>query len=455
MNQLWVRKWLSRILIVLMVIWLLISLWDAIDYRLPTIGYNVHFLRYHLGLARCGFRKTPLVQLVDEGTVAITWETNCKMRNSQFRWRILDHHETFSKPFGRYSIGRETTVDEHSISYDAFERLEIESGYHLYRVIVKTGAMNGKWCEYQVQLATGALPHVGIFPLLPPLDETRSLSVAILGDSQNGMLIFNRLLKLSLRQKRDLFIHLGDMVQRAFSQMDWETCYWLPMSKWVKEHPIIMVPGNHDVILGERTEYFGPVGNVTEMMEEDWGRDYMRKHAYHAVSIGPIRWISLDSNEESDEQVHWLEQELQSVACQRAPFRILLLHIPPFIEYWDPIAWNTEGESKWPIYGRTRLVPLFEKYRVDLVLSGHQHNYQRGYRNGVHYLISGGAGGQLDRHQVEQTGVYRHTFLDHHYLILDATKDAIRLHCYDLKDHPIDSLEIPRSTIRKIKAVAE
>ena len=47
---------------------------------------------------------------------------------------------------------------------------------------------------------------------------------------------------------------------------------------------------------------------------------------------------------------------------------------------------------------RTSLVPLFEKYKVDFVLNGHSHCYQRGELNGVKYVISGGAGAsRLDK----------------------------------------------------------
>lgn len=38
---------------------------------------------------------------------------------------------------------------------------------------------------------------------------------------------------------------------------------------------------------------------------------------------------------------------------------------------------------------RNDWVPLFEKFHVDIVISGHTHLYARGKRNGVIYLIVG------------------------------------------------------------------
>ena len=37
---------------------------------------------------------------------------------------------------------------------------------------------------------------------------------------------------------------------------------------------------------------------------------------------------------------------------------------------------------------------ILEKYKVPLVLSGHTHMYERSYKNGVHYIVAGPAGGR-------------------------------------------------------------
>jgi hypothetical protein len=45
---------------------------------------------------------------------------------------------------------------------------------------------------------------------------------------------------------------------------------------------------------------------------------------------------------------------------------------------------------------RINVVPLLERYGVDLVLNGHNHNYQRSIVNGIPYIVTGGAGAELD-----------------------------------------------------------
>jgi len=81
----------------------------------------------------------------------------------------------------------------------------------------------------------------------------------------------------------------------------------------------------------------------------------------------------------------WLDAQLSSHEAREARFRIVVIHVPPFCERW------IDGNAKL----REQLVPRMERHRVNLCLSGHMHGYQRGFSNGVHYVISG-CGSYLD-----------------------------------------------------------
>ena len=79
----------------------------------------------------------------------------------------------------------------------------------------------------------------------------------------------------------------------------------------------------------------------------------------------------------------WLEQQLsESVAT----WKIAVFHHPPYT--CGGHAGDTRVAREW--------VPLFESYGVQLVLSGHDHNYQRfAARNGVTYVVHGGGAAGL------------------------------------------------------------
>lgn len=78
-----------------------------------------------------------------------------------------------------------------------------------------------------------------------------------------------------------------------------------------------------------------------------------------------------------------VEQLLQE--GQDAAFRFVFVHVPPYCELW------IDGDQGL----RGHLVPLLETYGVDICFSGHTHEYERGYLNGVFYCITGG-GSWLD-----------------------------------------------------------
>ncbi|KAA6312366.1 hypothetical protein EZS27_036691, partial [termite gut metagenome] len=61
----------------------------------------------------------------------------------------------------------------------------------------------------------------------------------------------------------------------------------------------------------------------------------------------------------------WLEQQLKSKAARKAKFRIVLIHIPP---YHSDDFYGT-------VQCRKLFVPLFNKYKTDIVISAHTHEY--------------------------------------------------------------------------------
>jgi hypothetical protein len=105
---------------------------------------------------------------------------------------------------------------------------------------------------------------------------------------------------------------------------------------------------------------------------------------WYSTTLGDAELIVLDANRPTDpEQVAWLEQTLQA---SRAPWKIAVFHQPAFS--CSTHATTPEVVAAW--------VPLFEAHGVDLVLNGHDHNYQRFEpRHDVTYIVSGGGGARL------------------------------------------------------------
>jgi chitodextrinase len=83
-------------------------------------------------------------------------------------------------------------------------------------------------------------------------------------------------------------------------------------------------------------------------------------------------------------------------AHQRAGFRIVVVHVPPYSSTTAATGWEAVQQQ---------LVPLFQQQRVSLVLSGDSHNYERTHpmingvpaAGGVTYVVTGGGGNGLNK----------------------------------------------------------
>lgn len=127
---------------------------------------------------------------------------------------------------------------------------------------------------------------------------------------------------------------------------------------------LLAILGNHDVRKGHGDAQMRALG----MPGRWWSR-----------SFGDVQIVGLDSNEPDDtEQLRFLKAKL---AASNARWKIVALHHPPY-------SAGYHGSSRAV---RRAFSPLFERYGVQLVLSGHDHDYQRSKPvNGVTYVVSGG-----------------------------------------------------------------
>jgi 3',5'-cyclic AMP phosphodiesterase CpdA len=104
---------------------------------------------------------------------------------------------------------------------------------------------------------------------------------------------------------------------------------------------------------------------------------------YYTFRRGDVQFFALDTNNNADwkNQIPWLEKELSN---SDAPWKIVFGHHQIY----------SSG-----MYGVNQpfiqtLTPLFQKYRVQLYINGHEHNYERTKSiNGTTYLICGGGAG--------------------------------------------------------------
>jgi Icc-related predicted phosphoesterase len=178
---------------------------------------------------------------------------------------------------------------------------------------------------------------------------------------------------------------------------------WLAPYGWLEGTDIEILAswGNHDIETETRQRL------VTEYLRAP-GRAY-------SVSFGSVLLIVLDSNQVGNEsQTRWLEAELEA----SSGLSIVVFHHPAF-------SCGYHGTTEAVVES---WVPLFEEHRVDLVLNGHDHDYQRFERAGVTYVVTGGGGRALRPLRQCPTGTpepLASTDQHHHFVVLNLSEDGI------------------------------
>jgi predicted phosphodiesterase len=149
---------------------------------------------------------------------------------------------------------------------------------------------------------------------------------------------------------------------------------------------------------------------------------------YYDFIWGPVHFFVLDSNKDTDVQKIWLEEKLRS---SEQPFKIVYFHHPPFSS-------GNHGSTKkmqWGFAG------------ADLVLSGHDHIYERfTERNGSFpvYIVNG-LGGQNKRNCNENSfdrDRFEHFCYDNQYgaMLIEATAIEMVVKFISIDNKMVDSL---------------
>ncbi len=215
-------------------------------------------------------------------------------------------------------------------------------------------------------------------------------------------------------------VHMGDLVYEGFKAGDWNN--FINNTRPILSKFLFQpTAGNHD---SESPFWAWTTG-------KPWWYSFTWANCY---------FIAVDNSAPFDPgstQYKWLENELKNARYH--PFVIVYMHYPPYS------ARRHYGD----IPSQTILVPLFEKYGVDVVLSGHNHGYEVSYPilqgnpdpEGIVYVTSGGGGGYL-YDSLENPEWRRMEAKKFHYLRASVSEKEILFEAVDENGNVFDSFKI-------------
>lgn len=209
-----------------------------------------------------------------------------------------------------------------------------------------------------------------------PLTEGASARFVVLGDSGAGTARQAEIAAFALEHDPVALVHTGDMFYGNPENGQLESYFFLPYRELLARVCLLPCMGNEDF--------------VHDFLAEDhfdisaWGATGSDR--YYACDLGPARVVVLDTEQlyagylqpasaglpADPTQLDWMCAELADARASERAWLVVVCHVPPFT------VGAHAGDDKVRQL-RALLAPYFTEYQVDVVFSGHDHNYQRSW----------------------------------------------------------------------------
>ncbi len=306
---------------------------------------------------------------------------------------------------------------------------------HLVRV---TGLAPDTAYRYTVLADGGALGPDAGFRTAPAPGATTPFTFAVWGDSGCACAAQAAVAAAIAQSRPDLLLHVGDLIYQTGQASGYDPQFFAVYSPTLATAPVYPVLGNHDMV----TDSGAPWQQVF-YLPGDAGAHATR---YYSFTWGNVHFLALDSEAPYDPtsaQYAWLLQDLESPAAQTATWRIAYFHQPPYSSGYGHGSTLALREA-WG--------PLFERFGVDLVFSGHEHNYERttprrdyaavGGTHAVTYVVTGGGGQTL--YPLGRQAWTAAAAMVHHFVRVQVVGPHLTLDAIDLTGQVFDHAEFTR-----------
>jgi acid phosphatase type 7 len=222
----------------------------------------------------------------------------------------------------------------------------------------------------------------GHFSTAPAPGSSSPVTFIVYGDDRTDPIAHSAVTRAMLQVPSAFLVNTGDTVEDGGDPDAWTTFFGVEASL-LRDRPIFVSVGNHEFVSDfagtNFVRYFG--------FPDIAGQSKL----YGTVRVGLIRFFFLngmhgwDSGEERD----WLVDELTKADAEPGVvWRLVVVHHGP---------WSSGPHGPNARLVESHIPELLAAHHVDLLLSGHDHIYERGSSGALKYLVSGGGGAPLYR----------------------------------------------------------
>jgi hypothetical protein len=255
-------------------------------------------------------------------------------------------------------------------------------------------------------------------PLVVLPNKDGSFKFGVLGDFGTGdrtqYQLAEQMAKLHGRFKYGVVVLVGDNLYGSERPQDFKVKFELP----------------YKPLLAAGVKFYASLGNHDAREQRYYKPFNMDGNLYYSFSPSPeVRFLMLESTYPVPEQIAWLEKELKA---SNSNWKIPVFHHP---------LYSSGDRHGSDLLLREVLEPLFVKYNVSVVLTGHDHFYERVKpQKGITYFVVG-SGGQLRTGNIDRaSGITAKGFdTDNAFMAAEIVGDEMYFNAISRAGHTVDS----------------
>ena len=296
---------------------------------------------------------------------------------------------------------------------------------------------------------TSPIPTITLLPKLPttttgitpiPTDETatptaapteiQSLRFAVIGDYGSDYSAERDVAQLVANLNPDLIITTGDNNYPDGSALTIDQTIGQYYQAYI--YPYNGVYGEGAI----ENNFFPSLGN------HDWNSDQAQPYLdyftlpgnerYYQFSRGPVAFFVIDSDSHepdgmnrSSAQAAWLKQQME---LSTSPWNVVYFHHAPYSSAMHgSVTW-----MRWP----------FKEWGADLVLSGHDHTYERLQVDGLTYIVNGLGGNSIYDFLIPLPESQFRYNQEHGAMLIEADSVSLQIQFFNIRGEKIDSFTL-------------
>lgn len=281
------------------------------------------------------------------------------------------------------------------------------------------------------------------------VNDSAAFGFAVFSDSQNDWKdpkAWERVSTQAYKQRPNFAVHAGDLVDLGYMKDDWVNEFLGQGNLFMKTIPIFSIPGNHEHDAAYYYQYM-----------------YVPQPYFYSFKYGNAEFFMIDSDQYQEEGTDMYNAVEIALAKSTAYWKFVVHHHPPFSSDDDDFG-NTYYERSTLGDDEVRtLVPLYEKYGVDIVFYGHIHTYERTWpimknktvtENGVLYLNVGGSGGSLESPAPTRSWFTNTLRTVHHFGYVTVNQNILQFQAIDENGILFDQFVLNKSRNEFVKNIS-